>query len=64
MNRSGRFVLAWMDFRDTATGSDAYCQAYRADGSAIGPNVRVNTDAGNSYQATRRARLTNRAGMS
>jgi hypothetical protein len=50
MNRSGRFVTAWMDFRDTATYSDAYCQAYRADGSVIGRNVRVNTDAGRAYQ--------------
>jgi hypothetical protein len=50
MNRSGRFVVAWMDYRNPATRSDAYCQAYRADGSKIGPNVRVNTDTGDAYQ--------------
>lgn len=50
MNRSGRFVVAWMNYRDTLTGWDAYCQAYRADGSAIGRNIRLNTDAGQAYQ--------------
>ena len=50
MNRQGRFVAAWMDSRDSLTGSDAYCQAYRVDGSPVGRNIRVNTDAGNTYQ--------------
>jgi hypothetical protein len=50
MNSSGRFVVAWMDFRGPSTGSDAYCQAYRSDGTAIGSNIRVNTDSGGAYQ--------------
>jgi hypothetical protein len=47
MNRSGRFVAAWMDYR--ASSSDIYCQAFRADGSRIGSNVRVNTDPAGKY---------------
>ncbi|MCX6844043.1 MAG: T9SS type A sorting domain-containing protein [candidate division WOR-3 bacterium] len=50
MNRSGRFVAVWMNYRDTLTDWDAYCQAYRADGSAIGRNIRLNTDDGQAYQ--------------
>jgi len=47
MNRSGRFVMAWMDYRSGQ--SDAYCQAFRADGSRIGGNVRANTDPPGKY---------------
>ncbi|MBM3330888.1 hypothetical protein FJY68_03430 [candidate division WOR-3 bacterium] len=47
MNRSGRFVAAWMDYRSGA--SDIYCQAFRADGSRIGSNIRVNTDPDGTY---------------
>jgi len=47
MNRSGRFVAAWMDNR---SGSyDAYCQAFRADGSPIGGNIRANLDPPGKY---------------
>jgi hypothetical protein len=47
MNRGGRFVCAWMDYRSGT--SDIYCQAYRADGSAIGGNIRVNLDPPGKY---------------
>ncbi len=47
MNRSGRFVAAWMDSR--SGNSDAYCQAFRADGSPIGGNIRANLDPPGKY---------------
>jgi len=47
MNRSGRFVCAWMDYRSGT--SDIYCQAYRADGSSLGGNIRVNLDPPGKY---------------
>jgi len=47
MNRSGRFVAAWMDYRSGE--SDIYCQAFRADGSRIGGNIRVNLDPPGIY---------------
>jgi hypothetical protein len=49
MNRSGRFVVAWMDMRNGAK-PDVYCQPFRADGSRIGRNIKVNTDTGQFYQ--------------
>jgi len=51
-NSLGRFVVAWMDGREvTQFHYDIYCQAFREDGSAIGPNIRVNTDSGRTYQS-------------
>jgi hypothetical protein len=47
MNRAGRFVTAWMDYRSGQ--SDIYCQAFRADGSRIGGNVRANLDPPGKY---------------
>jgi hypothetical protein len=47
MNRSGRFVAAWMDYRSGE--SDIYCQAFRADGSPIGGNIRTNLDPPGQY---------------
>ncbi len=47
MNRSGRFVTAWMDYRSGQ--SDIYCQAFRADGSRIGGNVKANADPPGKY---------------
>jgi hypothetical protein len=50
-NRSGRFVVAWMDSRNRAAMQfDVYCQAFRSDGSRVGRNIRVNADSGNTYQ--------------
>jgi hypothetical protein len=43
MNRSGRFITAWMDT------SDIYCQAFRADGTRIGGNILVNLDLPGVY---------------
>ena len=47
MNRSGRFVTAWMDTRSGA--SDIYCQAFRADGTRIGGNILANLDPPGEY---------------
>ena len=47
MNRSGRFVTAWMDARSGS--SDIYCQAFRADGTRIGGNIRANLDPTGKY---------------
>ncbi len=47
MNRSGRFVFAWMDTRSGA--SDIYCETYRADGTPIGGNILANSDAPGTY---------------
>jgi len=47
MSRSGRFVTAWMDYRSGQ--SDIYCQAFRADGSRIGSNIKANTDPPGKY---------------
>lgn len=49
MNRSGRSVVSWMDPRDG--DYNIYCQVFRADGSRVGPNLRVNTDGGGAYQS-------------
>jgi len=49
MNRAGRFVVAWMDYRD-GDESNVYCQVFRPDGSRVGSNFRVNTDPGRNYQ--------------
>lgn len=48
MNSAGYFVVAWMDLRDGDI--NIYCQLFRPDGSRIGKNKRVNTDAGQVYQ--------------
>jgi hypothetical protein len=47
MNRSGRFVTAWMDTRSGT--SDVYCQAFRADGTRIGNNILANLDPPGRY---------------
>jgi len=47
MNRSGRFVTAWMDSRSGS--SDIYCQAFRADGTRIGGNLLANSDPPGTY---------------
>jgi hypothetical protein len=47
MNRSGRFLAAWMDARSGTF--DVYCQAFRADGSRIGSNIRANLDPPGKY---------------
>jgi len=45
---SGRFVVAWDDTRNG--DRDVYAQCYDASGAAIGPNFRVNEDAGSMIQ--------------
>jgi len=47
MNRGGRFVAAWMDYRSGQ--SSIYCQAFRADGSRVGGNIGVNLDPPGKY---------------
>lgn len=47
MNPGGRFVFAWMDYR--LGESNIYCQAFRADGSRIGGNIRANLDSAANY---------------
>ncbi len=48
MNVEGYWVVSWMDFRDGDV--NIYCQLFRPDGSWIGENKRVNTDAAQVYQ--------------
>ncbi len=48
MNSNGYWVVSWMDNRDG--DYNIYCQLFRNDGSRIGRNIRVNTDAGTVYQ--------------
>ncbi|MEO0070499.1 MAG: T9SS type A sorting domain-containing protein [candidate division WOR-3 bacterium] len=48
MNSSGEWVVSWMDLRDG--DYNIYCQLFRPDGSRIGGNIRVNTDASAVYQ--------------
>ncbi|MEO0080248.1 MAG: hypothetical protein ABIK44_06200, partial [candidate division WOR-3 bacterium] len=51
-NSRGRFVVAWMDDRQSSSYNfDIYCQPFREDGSRIGPNIRVNTDSGRTFQS-------------
>jgi large repetitive protein len=47
MNRSGRFITAWMDTRSGT--SDIYCQSFRADGTRVGGNILVNLDSSGTY---------------
>ncbi len=48
MNSIGNWVVSWMDYR--GGNSDIYCQLFRPDGTKIGSNIKVNTDAGSFYQ--------------
>ncbi|MEO0078181.1 MAG: T9SS type A sorting domain-containing protein, partial [candidate division WOR-3 bacterium] len=47
MSRNGWLVAAWMDYRDGE--SDIYCQAFRPDGTRVGPNIKVNDPIANTY---------------
>ncbi len=48
MNSTGYFLTSWMDLRDG--DANIYCQLFSPDGSPIGSNIRVNTDAAQVYQ--------------
>jgi hypothetical protein len=48
-NKNGNFIVAWVDVRYN-DDYDIYAQRFLADGTAIGNNFKVNTDAGNSSQ--------------
>jgi hypothetical protein len=50
MAENGDFVFVWDDKRHGATNSDIYCQRYRADGTPVGTNFRVNGDNTTSAQ--------------
>jgi hypothetical protein len=45
---SGNFVIAWCDERNG--DYDIYAQRYSRDGTAVGPNFRVNDDQKSAYQ--------------
>jgi hypothetical protein len=50
-NSWGRFVVSWMDYRDTVDRNpDIYCRLFETDGSPLTGDVRVNTDAGDCFQ--------------
>jgi hypothetical protein len=44
----GSFVIAWQDLR--SGDYDVYAQMYGATGVPLGPNLKVNDDAGTAYQ--------------
>src|SRR3989337_1497840 len=48
MDRSGRFVITWQDFRNG--NYDIYAQRYSSLGVTLGSNFKVNGDAGTARQ--------------
>ncbi|MBI9038750.1 MAG: T9SS type A sorting domain-containing protein [Bacteroidales bacterium] len=48
-HKNGDFIVTWVDKRND-DDYDIYFQRYLADGTAIGYNVKANTDLGDSYQ--------------
>lgn len=48
MHPDGAFVIAWED--DRHENHDIFFQRYNSDGSVVGNNVKVNTDAGTAMQ--------------
>jgi hypothetical protein len=44
MDDNGNFVITWQDGRNGPENSDIYCQRYRADGTPVGKNLKVNGD--------------------
>ncbi len=48
MNDAGRFVAAWMDYREAE--ADIYCRPFRADGTPAADDIRVNTDSAGAFQ--------------
>jgi len=48
-DKNGNFIVSWVDKRNY-DDYDIYLQRYLANGTAIGNNVKVNTDIGNSFQ--------------
>jgi hypothetical protein len=50
IDAEGNFVIAWGDERNGTGNSDIYCQRYRADGTPVGKNFRVNGDNTTSAQ--------------
>jgi hypothetical protein len=50
-NSWGRFVVSWMDYRNTDNRNpDIYCRVYGNDGAPLTGDIRVDTDTGDSYQ--------------
>ncbi len=49
MDYFGNFIIAWRD--DRLGNNDIYAQYYRAEGSSLGGNYRVNSDAGTATQS-------------
>ena len=48
VNAVGNFVIVWMDGRND--WADIYAQRYSSDGTALGPNFKVNDDSGSEWQ--------------
>lgn len=48
INHSGNVAITWTDFRDG--NADVYCQRFDVLGNILGPNFRVNADAGMMWQ--------------
>jgi hypothetical protein len=49
MNRSGNFVVTWLDKR---AWNDIYCQRYDHTGTPLGSNFKVNDDVGFNYHGS------------
>jgi hypothetical protein len=50
-NGSGRFVVSWMDYRNTAKSrADVYCRVFGDDGSPLTGDIRVDADPGDFSQ--------------
>jgi len=49
IDSAGNFVVIWIDKRKGDW--DIYCQRYLNDGTAVGPNFRVNDDVGDAFQS-------------
>ncbi len=45
VNKTGSFVVVWMDFRDAAFSGDVWAQRFDSQGNPKGVNFRVNTDS-------------------
>jgi len=48
MDALGNFIVTWQDFRNSHW--DIYYQRYTDTGTTLGVNIKVNDDAGNTYQ--------------
>ncbi len=50
-NSWGRFVVSWMDYRNSIDRNpDVYCRVFASDGSPLTGDIRVNADVGDYFQ--------------